>query len=289
MSLTSYIHIGICSKESLNLVSLGNDITINDIENLMQNYTQLQSDIDSLNQQKDALVEQNTQYYNDLINANKIIEELNSGLNCEICNLKSQLDSTPVLNYRNLALSIDVDDIPINTNNSMVTIDGRDYLSREILESIVPDEKSITIKDDTIFVGQVVADRTNLFDFRPMDQNNIYMIDAITDSYGNNYSHVLYTHTSRSGSKFIIYPLDRKFSLMKITVAIRDNADLNSTGILTIKADDNIVYTSNSLYKKMETFTEKDIPINNCNLLTIEYAPSSFHIDCIISNAEVYN
>lgn len=39
----------------------------------------------------------------------------------------------------------------------------------------------------------------------------------------------------------------------------------------------------------MEPLTELDIPINNCNLLTIKYMPSSFSIDCIISDIYAYN
>lgn len=266
-----------------------NDITINDIETFMQNYIQLQSDYESLNQQNDSLVDQNTQYYNDLSNANKTIEELNSGLNSEINNLKSQLDSAPVINYRNLSLSIDVDDIPINTNNSMVTIDGRDYFSREIVENIIPDDKNFTIKEDTIFVGKVIIEKANLFEQKIYEQSGIDIIDTITDFYGNNYSNVLCIDSDYYYTRHITYYVGSNFTYLKLSVAIRNNADPNSTGILTIKADNEVIYTSESLSKKTKKYDILDLAIDNCEFVTIEYTSSSSYIDCIISDAILYN
>lgn len=277
----------------INVTGDDNDITINDIATLTQNYIQLQSDYDSLNQQKDALVEQNTKYFNELTEANNTINELNAENNQEIKDLHTQLASVPAIAYKSLSLSIDADDIPISANNSMVTIDGRDYFSREIVENLVPDNKSITIKDSTIFIGQVVVDKANLFEQRVFEQDGINIIDAITDSFGNNYSKVLYADTNNGFvslyTKYITYYLDGKYSYLKISVAVRDNVGSNTTGILTIRAGDDVVYTSESLDKKTKPFTKLDIPIHNCDFLTIEYVPNNHCIDCIIFNAEIYN
>jgi len=184
-----------------------NDITINDIETFMQNYLQLQSDYEALNQQKDSFAEQSNKYFNDLSEANNTIDELNAGYNKEIEDLKTQLASMPIVDYKSLGLSIDVEDIPINSNNSMVTIDGNDYFSREIVESLIPADRNFTIKDGTIFIGRVVADKANLFDMNVMDAKYFDMVDSTTDSYKNNYSHVLYMRTNNSKSGYIIYTL----------------------------------------------------------------------------------
>ena len=147
---------------NININGNENDIIINDIETFTQNYLKLSSDYESLKQQKDSFAEQSAKYFDDLTDANNTIDELNIGYNQEIEDLKKQLDSAPVIDYKNLALCIDVDDIPINSNNSMVTIDGRDYFSREIVENIIPENKNMTIKNDTIFLGQVVTEKANL-------------------------------------------------------------------------------------------------------------------------------
>ncbi|MBP3489069.1 MAG: hypothetical protein J6K53_11800 [Roseburia sp.] len=249
-----------------------NTVTINSVSDLVAEYNKLLSD-------NETLKTQNVDYFNDLSDASSKLKEL-----------EDQMGNIPSISYNNVALSINGEDVSINKNNSLVTIDGRDYVSEEIMEKLIPDNQSVTIKDDTIYVGQVIADKTSLLNQDIiMDQNNIFLIDSITDSYGKNYSNVFYTRTSCTGEKSMVLVLNRKYSLLKFTVAIRDNADIYSTGIITIKADDEVVYTSESLNKKMEPLTEFDIPINNCNLLTIEYAPSSFCIDCIIADIYAYN
>lgn len=44
----------------------------------------------------------------------------------------------PEINYSNLGLCINTQDVPINKSNSMVTIDGREYISKEITEKLIP-------------------------------------------------------------------------------------------------------------------------------------------------------
>lgn len=69
---------------------------------------------------------------------------------------------------------------------------------------------------------------------------------------------------------------------------VNENSDIDRSGVITIKADDVIVYTSPSLNKKTEPFAEASIPIQNCTLLTIEYN-GDYSNPCIISDAAVFN
>ena len=89
---------------NININGNENDIIINDIETFTQNYLKLSSDYESLKQQKDSFAEQSAKYFDDLTDANNTIDELNIGYNQEIEDLKKQLDSAPVIDYKNLAL-----------------------------------------------------------------------------------------------------------------------------------------------------------------------------------------
>ncbi len=262
-----------------------NDITINDIETLIQNYLQLQSDYTSLNQQNNSLVAQNTKYFDDLTEANNKINELNAGYNKEIEDLKTKLASMPIVDYKSLALCIDVEDIPINPNNSMVTIDGRDYFSREIVENLVPENRNLTIKDNTIFIGRVVAEKANLFDKHMNSNSHSSFSNVETDSFGNTHSNVLYFDAYYNHNA--IFVLNENYSFFKFTISISDKADSGKQGVIIIKSDDEVIYTSKSLNKQTKPFTE-EININNCSLLTIEYT-SDQYCQCIISDAVVYN
>lgn len=72
-------------------------------------------------------------------------------------------------------------------------------------------------------------------------------------------------------------------------MAIKENTNMGETGTLIIKADDETVYTLDKMDKLMEPVTITDIPINKCNRLTITYNSHGNYIDCIISDAMLYN
>lgn len=208
----------------------------------------------------------------------------------KIDKLKEQADSAPILDYNSFALSVDGNDIPINKNNSMVTIDGREYVSKEILEKLLDENQNITIQEDTIFIGKVISEKRSLLsDDCIMDQHNIALTDSVRDSYGNNYSNVFLSYAKPQNLSHIIFVLNREYALLKFSAAIRDNSYLEPIGTIIIKADEEVVYISEDLNKKTEPFSEIDIPINNCNLLTIEYSASTYDVDCIISELTVYN
>ncbi len=248
-----------------------NTVTINSVDDFVAQYNKLISE-------NETLKAQNSQYFADYTEQKNINDQL-----------ILQLNERPAVFTENLGLCIDGEDILVNENDSMVTINGIEYYSKELAENFLDKNQKMTIEDGKIYIGRVIADKKSLFEIKPMDQENIYMTDSIKDSYGNKYSNVLYTDTSFTYSNHIIYPLNRKYSLMKFTIAIDEYARLDSIGVLTIKADDEVVYISKDLNKKTEPFTEIDIPIKNCNLLTIEYAQDPSNIDCIIANAYVYN
>lgn len=250
-----------------------NTVTINNVDDFIAQYNKLLGE-------NETLKAQNSQYFADYTEQKNINNSL-----------ESQLGERPIVSYDNLGLCIDGEDIPINKQNSMITIDGREYYSKELSENFLNDDQNIIIKDDTLFVGKVIYEKTSLFSQNILDQNNFAMEDTITDSYGNNYINALHIRASYTGEKYIIYSLNNKYNFARMTIAIRDNADIDSYGILTISADDTVIYTSEDLNKSMQPFTI-DIPINNCNLLKMEYTPKgkSFDtIDCIISDAVVYN
>ena len=270
----------------INVTGDENEVTINDIENFMQNYEQLQSDFASLTQQKDTLVQQNTQYYNDLANANKRIEELNSGLNNEIDNLKSQLDSIPILNYKNLALCIDVNDIPINTSNSMVTIDGRDYFSKGIIEKLIADDKSFTIKDNTIFIGTVIAEKANLLDKYTIDYHGFEIYASINDSYNQPHNNALVGRGDLRSYR--IFNVEKSYTCFKCKIAPGTDFNLDGEAVVTILADEKVVYTTDVIKKITESFETPEISINNCSRLEIRLS-GKYTSQIIITDAILYN
>lgn len=248
-------------------------VTIEDrvIEVTSEKYEELISENEALKKEK-------IKYLNDLMEANNKIEEL-----------QMQNKDFPDVNYSNLSLSVDGKDIPVNMNNSMITIDGREYISKEIVENMVSNNQSLTIENDTLFVGKIVTEKTSLLDEIIVESENISKTNRMMDSYGNYHTNVLYPVNYHS---FMIFNVNRQFSFLRFRLAVQENG--YSDAIVTIKADDKIVYTSPNLLTTTEPFEVIDIPINSCSLLTFKIDSGvdggmGKGFDCIISDPIVYN
>lgn len=224
--------------------------------------------------------------YKQLQNKNEQLEKENANLQTQIKELENQQNNIPVIEYKDLGLSIDGEDIPINRNKSMVTINGYEYVSKEIADRLIQNGQNLSVNDNILSVGKIVADKSNLFDKHVNDKSNCDFNDTHMDSFGNICSNVLVFDSNNSHK--IIFVLDRKYTFLKFNVSVSDYAYNDRNGVIVIKADNETVYTSENINKQTEPFPESDIAINNCSLLTIEYN-SDFHNECLIYNAVVYN
>lgn len=251
----------------VNVIGDGNDITINDIKNLIEDYQNLKVQNDSLNAQ-------NTKYFDDLTKSNRQVDEL-----------QKLLEDIPDIQYKDLGLSINGNIIPINSLKSSVIINNRTYFSDDFIKNLISSDTNMSIQDNTIYIGKIIKNKSLLIDQWEFGHSDARIYDSVTDSYGKMYTNSLVFPTSNC---YITYNLNREFSLLRFNLSVRDNADDGKVGTLTIKADDEIVYTSPEISKTTEKFEVSDIPINNCSLLTIEYN-SIGENDCIMSDIEIYN
>ena len=208
------------------------------------------SDYEDLKIQNEGLGALNTQYA-EQIKENE--EELNS--------LRQQLGDAPDIN-------------------------GRDYLSKEFTDHILAENEALTIKDNTAYIGRIIADQSNLFDKWVVDSSYFVLKDNATDNYGNKHINILMSDHSDG---YIIYNLNNEYSLLKLNISVSEKIKSYSYGTITIMADDTIVYTSPELTKTTAPFEITDIPINNCSLLRIECDTGYYGMYCIISDAVVYN
>lgn len=268
----------------INVIGDDNNVTINDIKGLIEDYQNMQI-------QNKSLLDQNTKYFDDLTEANNKLKNLENDTNQKVEELQNQINAMPFFEYTNLGLCIDVEDISINKNNSMVTIDGREYLSKEIVEKLIPDNHNITIKDDTLFIGNVVVDKANLLD---QFINQSFIVENFTnavDSYGNNRVNGLcFNPTSRYDDSYIVYSLKQKYAYMDLWISVPENTDPDSNGKLIITLNNNeTVYTSEDISLLTKPFKIEKLSLNNCDLVEIWLNRNSGALRCLITEAVVYN
>lgn len=271
--ISLYVGKSITMSEVSNAVATvtgdNNVVTINDIASLVNDYEEVK-------RENDDIRDLNAQYVSQLT---QMTEKIDS--------LTSQIGDVPIINYQDLALSIDGENVPVNSKNSMVVIDSNEYVSKEIVEKLVDESQNVTYKNGTMYVGHIVTEKADLFEQWQVDTSGAALETNIYDSYGNLHQDALELYENNSRA---VYNLNRKYSRMKLHIAMKEGGREGYVGVITIKADDNIVYTSPRLSKTTEPFEVQDIAINNCSLLKIEYSnDGGWSNRCLIYEASVYN
>lgn len=253
-------------QQIYNVLGDNSNVTVNDISSVLTDY-------ENLKVENESIKEQNSSYYSELQVKNE-----------ELSEIKQQMKKVPDIQYKNLSLCIDSENIPINSQQSMIILDGKEYLSKDFADKLIPKDQNITVKDDTLYIGKVIANKASLFTQNVLNNSGIVTEFTKKDSYGNTRTNGLCCLNRKSS---IIYSFDQKYSYLKCNISMSNEYYMDYTTTLSIKADDDIVYTVD-LVKITEPF-DIEIPINNCKLLTIEVSSEVFQTGCIITDAILYN
>lgn len=269
---------------AVNIIGDNNEVTMNNLKDLVEDYQKTKKE-------NESLIAQNTKYFEDLTEANNTIKDYENNANQQLKELQKQIDDMPSLEYQDLSLCIDVEDIPINRNNSMIIIDGREYFSKEITEKLLPDDSKITIKDKTIYIGKVVADRVSLFDQYENECYKVFSFSNEMDSYGNKRSNGLYfNYENNYSDSYIRYSLKQQYAYMDFWVSIPENTNSRYSGKIVITTNNNdTIYTSDNLNLLTKPFKVEGLQLNNCDLLEIWLSNNNGQLRCLITDAVVYN
>lgn len=237
------------------------------------------SDIQELASENEALRNQISGYELQI----QILENENDELKAE--NSNGELGEVPLIEYHNLGLSINGEEQTINKDRSSVYINGSPYYSQDFVGSLVPDNMTMTKKDDMLYIGKIVSEKVNLLDMPVIEQDNYcYFYDSLKDTYGNINSRAL---VFEYVDYFTTFNTNREYDYLKCIVAMQDG--YRGNGALQIKADGNIIYTSSEITNMTEPY-EIDIPINQASTLSIGTIGEHYNKSRIlIADAVLYN
>ena len=265
------------NSNAINISGGTNTIILNDWKSFVEGYNDLFEEYTNVKEENKRLEAQNEQYYTDYTEQKSLNESLTS-----------EIDGNPDVTFNSLGLCIDGEQIPIDSTDSVVDINGREYWSKEIATKFLADSQKYSVENGNLNVGKVLADKTDLFGLFVNDSSSNSWLEAgpVVDSYNNSHSNVLVNFWY---NQHITFVLNGKYSMLKISAAMIEKCSDSVTASFVIKAGDSIVYSSSSLSVKTEPYEVIDIPINNCNLLTIECNCNSEFKNLILYDAVVYN
>ncbi len=196
-----------------------------------------------------------------------------------------ELDDVPSIEYRNFGLSIDGEEKPVSKDRSLVLINGRQYYSKDFIDNLLPSDKTAVEKDDMLYVGKVVKEKSNLFDRQLIDtsNNNIVSIETnVKDTYGNIHdkSVVFSMHDSS-----ITFNANKEYSKLNIILTVLDGWP--GGGIIQIESEQGVLYTSEEILSTTEP-VEIDIPINYASSITIKQIAEGSTYN-MVTDAVLYN
>lgn len=105
--------------------------------------------LDDVDVQK--MAEENEELNNKVSEYEKQIESLKSeseDLADKLGVANGELSDAPAIEFQNMGLSIDGEEKTINKENSCVSINGRQYYSKDFVNSLLPSDKTATEKGD---------------------------------------------------------------------------------------------------------------------------------------------
>ena len=248
----------------------GNVVSFNNVDEFIKEYQETLKDNEKLN-------DQNTEYYNSYVEIKKENEAL-----------KNQLNNTSYVSYKNLGLYVDSNNVPITSDKSQAIIDGKEYYTKNVIEGIVGNDKSITTDDNYMYIGKKVADRTSLFSDKiwVVNKSECDVNVSKKDSRGNMRSNaVQLTHNKA----YIMYNTDRKYNYVSFIISIADGSNNTNNVTVCLKDENENVLYSQETSKLDEPIKVTDVAINSCSTLKIEATTASGACYCLISDAYVYN
>lgn len=237
-------------------------------------------DIQNMAFENEELTKEITDYEKKVTNLENESKELAIKLGAA----NGQLDDVPTIQYQNCGLSIDGEEKIINTDKSLVLINGRRYYSKDFVDNLLPDNKSAIEKDNMLYIGKIVKEKSNLFDRQMIDKtsNDTKIKTNVKDTYGNIHNKAVIFEYKKDS---ITFNANKEYSKMKCILTVLDGE--KGGGIIQIESEQGILYTSEEITSTTEP-VEIDISINQASRITIKQLSDVWSYN-MVTDAVLYN
>lgn len=232
------------------------------------------------------MANENEQLKKEIADYQKEIEDLKSQseeLALKLGAANGELSEIPAIEYRNFGLSIDGEEKTVDKDRSSVLINGRKYYSKDFVDSLLPIDKTAVEKDDMLYIGKIVKEKTKLFDKQLIDKSDDVSIEEnVKDTYGNIRDKAV---IFKYGDGAVTYNANKEYSKLKLVLAVQN--EKSGGGIIQIESEQGILFTSEEILSTTEP-VEIDIPINYASSITIKQIANGWTYN-VVADAVLYN
>lgn len=231
----------------VNIVGDSNDVTVNDVESLAQNYVQLCKDYDELESNNTFLTSQNKNYVEELNEANNKIKEFESQTNKKIKDMQEQILSKYDVDFKNISLTIN--GIDSGYIDKVASINNELFYSIGFLQYLV-DNQAVNSENSRLFIGKVQSEKqmpTSLFELNFFTKGySLWKTLNEEDTYGNNYPEVFQVKAIKGDNEELLlnateYYLNKEYSSFSFEIAYAKKANQNTNYEILIYGDEKLL------------------------------------------------
>lgn len=219
---------------------------------------------------------------------NETIKNLEDSLKIykdENTELKTQLSSIPALKYVNAKLLINGDESKTNDKNSLIYIDNVPYYSEQIVNALISEKYTLTLKDDVLYYGKIIKEKALLSSMWVITSKHASYENSIIDSFGFTRTNALCFFES---SASIVQNLNQDYNFIKGSIHVLSDSSDSGTSSIQIYADGKLIVDKPNIAKTTEKI-EFDESINGASKLEIIYESTNWRNKVAICDAIVYN
>ncbi len=260
----------------------GENITINNVSDLVERYLQLQDDYAALQLQNNSLVAQNIEYFNDLTEANSIINDMQYQAAQETEQLQNSIENLYEVDFQNLTLTLNgiesdyADKVAVINNETFYSIGFLQYLvdnqavssdaSRLFIGDVQSEERMpvLLFNEDTYLECGHLSHRCNI--------NGNKITDLFIDNNGKEYFNGVYRWIPNfdTGNTYIECLVDDYSTFAGTIILNYEYRATPETARLLIYGDGEVIYASPEMTRGLDP-VDFSVDIANISLLRVEF------------------
>lgn len=205
-------------------------------------------------------------------NKNKELEENNKSLTTKVSDLENELSTLrklPNVDFKDIELIKDGNNININKDKSLAIIDQVPYYSEEFIQSIIDDDYNLNTDDGKFYIGNVAKEKVNLLDIaEPYDSDfcEVMYTDTFNMS-GESYSNGIIMKRDYGGGE-VKFNIKGKYNKLYFDIGHVDNTSYDEIKLTILVDEKPVKYIELNYDNSVQSYT---VPLNKGKILKLEW------------------
>lgn len=217
-------------------------------------------------------ITQNNETNEEEKNKNQELEENNKLLTTKVSDLENELSTLrklPNVDFKDIELIKDGNNININKDKSLAIIDQVPYYSEEFIQSIIDDDYNLNTDDGKFYIGNVAKEKVNLLDIaEPYDSDfcEVMYTDTFNMS-GESYSNGIIMKRDYGGGE-VKFNIKGKYNKLYFDIGHVDNTSYDEIKLTILVDEKPVKYIELNYNNSVQSY---NVSLNKGKILKLEW------------------